>query len=568
MALLYSKSELEAIAQRLQCCAADAANEALAGEVFLDHAKKTCGWNKFKFLKKASKILSEYVPGGVYTDTGNFEIENTIDPELGETFTFKGATVVSDITSPYYGFAFALYGEPDTGETYMYVIYNGELHSVFSTADYSAPYMRYVQSVAYDHANEVLLLGTSNNIQEYDLAPLLNAIPGAPVASDSTSFPGTDNFYAAYNRINQTVYFTNSFPLQVKRFYTYGNFGIDIPLGGFTAPSSIEVNSSNGEVWVVCGTEIQVISPLTNLVTTTIDLASAFGATLVNKITYDRESDYFLVPWFDGLGGNNVALLKGSDYSVVTSNMQYPLNNPTNVYQAIYHQQSGEYLISDDYNTLVYPVNYSFFIELPRTVLNDTKNNKVLVFTENCVENPLDPFTPLCSTTPFRINVLSRPQEEVTLCLNDNDVQTIIETAQHHCCDCCPAPVIQLDYSSFSDNPATEASEDVIPATLYTLYYGSSTDSGLAKLDPLELLTLSSVNRYQYQGVYQYYSSTPSYLYFALPLNMGVPTGFFNVSTGTPVTMDAPYNSVYNGVLYKVYKSTSTYSTNISLQVI
>ena len=126
MALLYSKSELEAIAQRLQCCAADAANEALAGEVFLDHAKKTCGWNKFKFLKKASKILSEYVPGGVYTDTGNFEIENTIDPELGETFTFKGATVVSDITSPYYGFAFALYGEPDTGETYMYVIYNAK----------------------------------------------------------------------------------------------------------------------------------------------------------------------------------------------------------------------------------------------------------------------------------------------------------------------------------------------------------------------------------------------------------------------------------------------------------
>jgi hypothetical protein len=568
MALLYSKSELELIAQRLQCCAADAANEALAGEVFMDYAKKACGWNKFKFLKKASKILSEYVPGGIYTETGNLEVENTIDPDLEETFQFKGATIVSDITSPYYGFAFGIYGEPDTGETYMYVIYNGELHSVFSTADYSAPYMRFIQSIAYDHASEVLLLGASSNIQEYDLAPLLNTIPQAPTASSTTSFPSTDNFYAAYNRINQTVYFTNSFPLQIKKFFTYGNFGIDIPLGGFSVPSSIEVNSSNGEIWVVCGTEIQVVSPSTNLVTTTIDLASAFGATLVNKITYDRESDYFLVPWFDGLGGNNVALLKGSDYSVFTSNLQAPSSNPTNIYQAIYYQQLGQYVIGDDFNTTVFPDNYAFSAELSRTLLNDTKNNKVLIFTENCVVNPLDPFTPLCSTTPFRITVLSSPEEEVTLCLNDDDVQTIIETAQHHCCDCCPAPIIQLDYSSFSENPATEASEDPVPGTLYTLYYGSSTESGLAKLDPLELLTLTSINRYQYQGVYPYYVSAESYLYFAIPFNMGVPGGFFDVSNGTPVTMDAPYNVTYNSVLYKVYKSTLTYNTNISIQVI
>ena len=91
MALQYTKEELEAIATRLQCCAVDAANEALTGEVFQDAKKRKCGWYKFKYLQAASNILKEYYPGGLYPFKKNLTIENTIavegDPYRSEEHT-------------------------------------------------------------------------------------------------------------------------------------------------------------------------------------------------------------------------------------------------------------------------------------------------------------------------------------------------------------------------------------------------------------------------------------------------------------------------------------------------
>lgn len=550
MALLYSKSELEAIAQRLQCCAADAAGEALTGEVFLDYAKKTCGWNKFKFLKRAVKILSEYVPGGTITSVAPFAIENIIDPTLDGTYSLKDAAIVEDILSPYYGFSFTVFGNND-GDTHIYIIYDGELYFVMDSSMYTAPYMQYIESVTYDNDLDMLVLGANDSIQEYDLSTLLLPIPTQPIAVSSTSYPGVAHDYAAYNRIDKTVLFSNPLASEVRRFYTFTNTSTAIAVS--STPSHIAVNSSNGQTWVVCGTTISVLNPYAIFVSSTIDLNLVLGAVSVEKITYSRQLDLFLVPYSDGII-YKLALLN-PDGSVYASNIYV---GTTLVPQGLYYQQLQKYFTAEDFIVVNITDSVGYPLEVPRILLNDTKNNKIVI-SSNTSEFAED---------PLRIIVLSAPETEDSLCLTDNDVQTIIETAQHYCCDCCPPPVVYLDSSSFSSNPATEAAEEVTPSQLFTIYYGSSEEDGLAKLDPLELLTLTSVNRYQYQGVYQYYLTGESYLYYAIPLTMATPTGFFNASTGAVVPMQAPYYSTYNGTTYQVYRSVSTYTTNITLQVI
>jgi hypothetical protein len=550
MALLYSKSELEAIAQRLQCCAADAAGEALAGEVFLDHAKKTCGWNKFKFLKRAVKILSEYVPGGTVTSVAPFAIENTIDPTLDGTYSLKDAAIVEDILSPYYGFSFIVFGNND-GDTHIYIIYDGELYFVMDSSMYTAPYMQYIESVTYDNDSDVLVLGANGSIQEYDLSTLLLPVPVQPIAISSTSYPGVAHDYAAYNRIENTVFFSNTIASEVRRFYTFNNSVVTIPVG--STPSHIAVNSSNGQTWVVCGTIINVINTYAIFVSSTINLGTLLGATSIEKLIYSRQLDLFIIPYFDGFQ-YKLALLNPNG-SVYSQSIYTTINT---IGQGLYYQQLDKYFVAED--TVVININDSgyYYIDVPRIMLNDTKYNKIVVAsnTSEFAENPL------------RIMILSAIEDEDTLCLTDNDVQNIIETAQHHCCDCCPAPIIYLDGASFSQNPAVDAAEEVTPAPLYTIYYGSSVIDGLGKLDPLELLTLTSVNRYQYPGIYQYYLNTFSYLYYAIPSNIGAPTGFFNAVTGTTVSMNLPYKILLNGVWYSVYKSASMYSNNITLQII
>lgn len=558
MALLYSKSELEAIAQRLQCCAAEAANEALTGEVFMDHAKKTCGWNKFKFLKKASKILSEYVPGGVNVFTEPFAVENTIDPDLSSGFILKDAAVVNDILSPYYGYSFIVFGNDSTGETYIYILYNGELKFIMDSSLYSSPYMSFVQSVTYDNASDVLVLGAYDSIQEYDLSPLLLSIPEQPLAVSSASYPGVSHQYAAYNRIENTVMFSNTAGSEVYRYYSYSNFSTSIPVS--SSPTYITTNTSNGQTWVVCGTLINVINAYSPFVSFNIDLTLSLGFIVsIERITYSRELNLFIVPYFNGID-YKVALLN-SDGSVYTPQIYIDY---LPVPQGLYYQQLEKYLVASEFAVVDITGNSSYYLETARILLNDTKNNKLIACSN----------TSEFATDPLRILVISALETEELACLTDDDVQNIIETAQHHCCDCCPAPIIYLDSSSFSENPATQAEEEVVPETLYRIYYGPSIQNNLAKLDPLELLTLGFVNRYQYQGIYSYYvvnpsvETIPSYLYYAIPLSMATPTGFFDANTALPVSMQAPYYSTYNGVTYQVYKSTSTYTTNISLQVI
>ena len=372
MALLYSKSELEAIAQRLQCCAAEAANEALTGEVFMDHAKKTCGWNKFKFLKKASKILSEYVPGGVNVFTEPFAVENTIDPGLSSGFILKDAAVVSDILSPYYGYSFIVFGNDSTGETYIYILYDGELKFIMDSSLYSSPYMSFVQSVTYDNGSDVLVLGAYDNIQEYDLSPLLLSIPEQPLAVSSASYPGVSHQYATYNRIENTVMFSNTAGSEVYRYYPYSNFSTSIPVP--SSPTYITTNTSNGQTWVVCGTLITVINAYSPFVSFTIDLSLSLGFIVsIERLTYSRELDLFIVPYFNGID-YKVALLN-SDGSVYTGQI-YIDYNP--VPQGLYYQQLEKYLVATEFAVIDITTNSSFYLESARILLNDTKNNKLI----------------------------------------------------------------------------------------------------------------------------------------------------------------------------------------------
>jgi hypothetical protein len=556
MALRYTKDELEQISVRLQCCAVDAAKEALTAEMFLDREKNKCAWNKFKFLQRTSNILKEYIPGGLYTYQEPLAIENEINPSLSETYQFKGATVVDDILSPYYGFAFSVYGEPDTGDTFIYVIYNGELHSIVNTVDYTAPYMRYIQSIAYDSTDDVLLLGASASIQEYSLAPLLLPSPGAPTALGNISFPSTDNFYAAHNRISNATYFSNTFPAEVKKYFNTG-FSSNIPVS--STPTHIAVNSLNGETWVVCGTDINIINPFTNTVTAVIDMILALGAYQINKITFSPQLNMFIVPWFDGVFTYRTALMN-PDGTVYTGDIYQDSNT---IYQGIYYQQLEKYIVGADYQTTVLPDNYGFSTEFVRTILNDTKNDKVIICTENCIPNPFDPFSPLCSSTPFRITILSAEKEEVPLCLNDADITGLLETAQHYCCDCCPNPVVSI--ANQYDNPFAPEPL-VVPGELKKIYYGYTEDAEIAKNNPQSVLLMANVNRYNYQGVYNPYNPAPAYIVFALPVSMGIPSGFLNHVTSGIITM-VPTVVLYSGVPYRLYVSTVLQPTNISLEV-
>lgn len=556
MALRYTKDELEKISVRLQCCAVDAAKEALTAEMFLDREKNKCAWNKFKFLQRTSSILKEYIPGGIYTYQEPLGIENTITPMLGETYTFKGATIVDDITSPYYGFAFSVYGEPDTGDTFIYIIYNGELHSIVNTIAYAAPYMSFVHSIAYDNNNDVLLLGASSTIQEYDLAPLLLPSPGAPTAIGFMPLPGTTPFYAAYNRINDTTYFTNTFPFEVRRYYNTG-FSFTIPVSGI--PTHLAVNSLNGETWVVCGTDINIIHPFTNTVIAVIDLFTAIGASEIYKITYSPQLNLFIVPYFDGVFTYRTALfnIDGTVYNVDI------YQDSNNIYQGIYYQQLQKYIIGGTYGTNVLPDNYVFGTELVRTILNDTKYDKIIICTQNCMPNPFDPFSQICSFNPFQITILSAEKEEVPLCLNDSDIEGLLETAQHYCCDCCPNPVITI--ANQYDNPFAPEPL-VVPGELKKIYYGYTDDAEIAKTNPQSVTLMASVNRYNFQGVYNPYNPTSAYIVFALPVSMGIPTGFLNHVTSGIITM-VPLIVLYSGVPYRLYVSTNLLPTNFSLEV-
>jgi len=555
MALRYTKDELEQISVRLQCCAVDAAKEALTAEMFLDREKNKCAWNKFKFLQRTSNILKEYIPGGLYTYQEPLAIENEINPILNETYEFKGATIVDDILSPYYGFAFSVYSDPDSGDTYIYIIYKGELYALANTLTYAAPYMRFIESIAYDSTNDVLLLGAGGTIQEYSLAPLLLPNPGAPTATGFVSFPSS-NIDAAYNRINNTTYFINTFPFEVRKYYNTG-FSYTIPVSG--TPSHVAVNSLSGEIWVVCGTDINIINPFTDTVTTVVDLFVGLGASLINKITFSAQLNMFIVPWFDGIFTYRTALLN-ADGTVYNTDIYQDANN---IYQGIYYQQLQKYIIGGDYQTTVLPDNYGFGTELVRTILNDTKYDKVIICTDDCVPNPFDPGSPICSSTPFRITILSAEKEEVPLCLNDADITGLLETAQHYCCDCCPNPVVSI--ANQYDNPFAPEPL-VVPGELKKIYYGYTEDAEIAKNNPQSVLLMANVNRYNYQGVYNPYNPAPAYIVFALPVSMGIPSGFLNHVTSGIVTM-VPTMVLYSGVPYRLYVSTALQPTNISLEV-
>lgn len=558
MALQYTKSQLENISKRLQCCAADAAMESLTGEVFLDHEKETCGWNKFKFLTRASKILKDYIPGGLYTYDEPFVREAMIDTELPGSFICVDSAVVEDINSPFYGFSFIMYHDYALPviNSYLFVIRNGELHSVFSTADYAAPYFDGMASVTFDSNSGYLVLAGNLTIQRFDPAPLLNDIPLPPIPlSNMATPPGAYVEAGVFNYINNESYFIGNAFDKVIKYNAVSNTYITITLPVTPSFLNIALDYSTGRIWVSGDNNIYVIDPYTNAIINTIDISVLFSGFLyIGRLTFDRENNRFLVPIFDGGITGSVKLFD-------ISGVPYPgdaYTDGTYLDQAFYYPRTSDYIITY-YNDGFFVKNGPFFsLDFPKKILFDRKNDKLIV----------GGYVPFGQTTS-RIHVFNSPYTQEELCLTDNDVQTLIETAQKHCCDCCGPEVINIDYDAFSNSPLTEASEQSFPEELFTLYYGKSTNANLGKADPAAILTLTAVNRYTFTGTYNYYvSGSPSYLYFAVPVALGIPNGFYDAVTGAAIAMQAPYILTYLGISYRMYQSVTTYTSNISLKVI
>ncbi len=92
MSLIYSYNDLQALAARGQCCAADLAYKALKTELYnLPDTK--CMWDKYKFVKRAVFILKNYIPNGTLIEEG-YVSDALIDLATITTGSISGAIVV------------------------------------------------------------------------------------------------------------------------------------------------------------------------------------------------------------------------------------------------------------------------------------------------------------------------------------------------------------------------------------------------------------------------------------------------------------------------------------------
>jgi hypothetical protein len=561
MALGYTKEDLEKISIRLQCCAVDAAKEALTAEMFLDASKKECAWNKFKFIQKTSDVLSKYIPGGMYTYENPYEIIEVIDTNLdvspGTGFILRDAITINDKLSPYYGLTFVLYGQPLGSDCFIFVLKEGEFFSLLGTIAYPAPYMMSLTTLVYDDRNDVLLMAGYNKIEKYNLAPLLNPSPAAPTPISIT--PTVLNFphSSAYNRINYCTYFTDGFSPIVVKYDAATNIttNIDLSLVFPAAPSTIyvAVDSVVGTIWVTSGTSIYGIQPFTNVASFIVNLSSVPGinAVSIERISYSYQLNKFLIPYYNG-SNYDVAILN-VDGSVYSASIYY---NSLPIYHAIYYQQDSEYFVASQYSlsTIVDP-QYIGNIYEPRIILNETKSGKIIVCSTFIPDMPGD---------PLNITIIDSEDEEEPLCLNDTDVTNMLETVQHYCCDCCPNPTWSISYSPEDPFAPEQPAE---PGILRTIYYGGYEDPDFYN-NPIAITGLTSVNRYNYAGIYNTNTIAGYHIYYALPASMGLPNGFLDNSTNAIVAMTLyPSALTLSGIAYNVYVSNTTYPANFSLKV-
>lgn len=573
MALGYTKEDLEKISTRLQCCAVDAAKEALTAEMFLDHVKKECAWNKFKFIQKTSDVLANYIPGGMSTYKNPYEIINVISTNLdispGIGFFLWDAITINDQLSPYYGFTFVLYGQAFFSDCFIFVLKEGEFFTLLGTIDYAPPYMTNLRTLAYDSHNDVLVAAGYNKIEKYNLAPLLNPTPSVPIPISTTVTSSILPQYSAYNRIDHCVYFSDGASSIVIKYDFISNFATSIDLSTVfpAAPSTtyVDVDGVTGTVWFVSGTSIYTVTPLPsgppyipNVPAFLTDLSTVVGinAVTIERISYSYQLNKFLVPYSaNGLYGlyYDVALLN-PDGSVYLPSLTYA-SNPLPIYHSIYYQQDSEYFLAfQDYVQTIVNSKYLGPIPEPRIILNEQKSGKIIVCST---------FVPDMSGEPLTITVIDSTEEKESLCLNDDEVSTMLETVQHYCCDCCPSPTWPIEYSA--NDPFVPPSE-VIPGTLRILYYGSSEDPGLYT-DASAILAMTDINRYEVPGVYNIYNTDGQYIYFAVPTSMGL-FSFLDNTTGMMVSMSLPGAPLtINGVSYNIFCSDTPYTANLSLKV-
>jgi hypothetical protein len=542
MALQYTKEELEAIATRLQCCAVDAANEALTGEVFQDAEKKKCGWNKFKYLQGASNILKNYYPGGLYPFTQNLTVENTIVAE-STPYTFRCATSVDNHLSPFHGFSFVVFGDVFTGDTLVYVIKDGDLYSIFGTNAYPG-ILTNISSVVYDGKSHNLIFGAYENVHEFDISPLLNDPIEAPIAVSTTYMAASTNDALIYNYVDKFIYVLDIANAQVIQFDTSTDTFATAALPNSPNNSnSMELNRVTGDLWIANnGPDITIID-MSGMIVSTF---SVTGALYIYSITYNTNTNQFIVSYFTGLT-NKVMLYKNDGTPVGGSILQ----NSESINDALYYNYNDNYFVAI-YPELLVANNPSIALEGTLKLIQDVNTNRVLAIGTSYAYD---------SQTNY-ISVISVPTDAE--CLTDDDVEDIIEMSQQLCCDCCPAPSYQADYS---EAIVTENTPAVTPTTLYKIYYGTSSIYGLGKVSPSQLATLTSINRYEIPGIYNYYAGSSVYLYFAVPEGAPLPTSFYDLVTSSLLAMLAPYKVTIDGVIYKVYQSTASHSTNFSLSI-
>jgi len=547
MALQYTKEQLEAIATRLQCCASDAANEALSGEIFQDASKKKCGWYKFKYLQAASNILKEYYPGGLYPFKKNLTIENTIAVE-GEPYNFKDAVSIDTHTSSFYGFSFVVFGEDFTGDANIYVIKDGLLYASFNTSSFFIGGL-YVNSIAYDGKNHNLILGCDENIHEVDITILLTDPTAIPTVVSTTNIPSVYNDSIIYNPIDKYLYIADITGSQILKFDTntdtYVTFALLSPPNN---SNCFELNRLTGDLWIANnGSDITIMDMSGSIVTN----FSIPGGLFIYDLSYNTLTNQFIVSYFDGV--TIKVVLYENDGTPIGGIV---LETTESINDTLYFNANDNYFTSIISELLVVD-NPPIALQGTLDLIQDVAADKVIVSGTNYPEDVQNNY----------ISIISVPTDAE--CLTDNDVQNIIEMSQQFCCDCCSPEVIQGDYDAFSSTASEEASQSPGSPQLFSLYYGKNTNSTLGIANPAQIATLANVNRYVPQGTYNYNSTSfGSYYYFVIPVGMTLPNGFYNASTGAVVSMEPPYMVTYSGTTYRVYRSTTTQTSGISLKVI
>ena len=369
MGLDYSKEELEAIAVRLQCCAADAAHTAMGADMYLDEDKKTCEWNKYKYLKRVSGILREYIPGGIYSFRGPIEIENEIEVPLSDAYEFRSAVCVDDVLSPIFGYSFIMFTNVTTGRGYMYVIYDGQLHDIVDSNAYPIPYFRNTNSITHDHHNDFLVMGTNTEIQKADADQEASQPPSAPSTSGFFSSVGSDYKYSVYNPRNKYVYFSNTLANQIVKYKADTNSVTTINVPG--AIGKLAVNTNSGQVIVIAGSTLQLVHPVTNVLTP-LNLAVLLGAVTVDNVIYNTLTNRIVVQYNDGVS-NNIAIL--SSTGVVISPSIY---STFDIIGDILHYPTLDlYLVATSLQIEVVDANTLDVITVSE-LLHDKKNDKII----------------------------------------------------------------------------------------------------------------------------------------------------------------------------------------------